>query len=94
VLASHRYLNPKMKAKIAKGIDKIMGLMFKPRNTEPLLFDFGKPVRYAIHSFFVFFPIHVCLLDKDNTILKDFIMKPFEFVIPNNYYYKILEVPT
>ena len=83
-----------MRARLVKGVDKLRGLMFRRRcNAEPLLFDFKKPVRHSIHSFFVFFKFKAIFLDENNNIIAETIIHPFEFVKPNNYYHKLLEVP-
>lgn len=46
----------RQKIKEARGLNKIIGLMFKTSYTPALSFKFNKPVYYPIHSFFVFFP--------------------------------------
>jgi len=42
-----KYKNHKIEIKNIKkcqGINKFIGLMFKPKNTEALLFEFSKPI--------------------------------------------------
>ena len=76
--------------------NKIRGLMFRRRERAPalLLFDFKKPLRMKIHSFFVFFPFIVVWLDDKNKVLSMRRIKPFTFfVVPKKFFYKLLEIP-
>jgi hypothetical protein len=79
--------------KKAKGLKRILGLMFTSRNTFPLLFEFKKPVKKAIHSWFVFYSFTAYWLLEDNYIeIK--IIKPFRRnIIPSGKFTKLLEVP-
>ncbi len=74
---------------------KIRGLMFRRReNAKILLFEFKKPKRYAIHSFFVFFPFLVIWLDDRNNVLEWTLVYPWKFrVSPRKKFYKIVEIP-
>jgi uncharacterized membrane protein (UPF0127 family) len=70
------------------------GLMFKFRNTENLLFEFRKPGRHAIHSFFVFFPFLALWLDEKNRVLERKIVFPFKATVkPKKEFYKLIEIP-
>lgn len=71
-----------------------LGLMFKSRNTENLLFDFRYEDKHAIHSFFVFFRfIAIWLNDKDE-VVDISIVKPFTMLIkPEKECRKLIELP-
>jgi uncharacterized membrane protein (UPF0127 family) len=53
------------------------GLMFHTSDTQTLLFDFFKPSRVAITSWFVFFPFLAVWLDEHNRVIETRIVKPF-----------------
>ena len=59
----------KIRVKKLSSAGKYLGLMFKPKNTENLLFQFSKPSRTAIHSYFVFFPFAAIWLDSKNNVI-------------------------
>mgnify|MGYP001620069174 CR=1 FL=1 len=64
-----------IKVKKVSEIGKFIGLMFKSKNTEILLFEFeGK---LSIHSFFVFFDFLAVWLDEKNRIIELNVVKPF-----------------
>ena len=71
------------------------GLMFVPKlRAKPLVFEFEKSTKMAIHSWFVFFPFIAIWLDANNNILEFKIVKPFKFHIsPSIKYNKLVEVP-
>ncbi|MCX8158782.1 MAG: DUF192 domain-containing protein [Candidatus Pacearchaeota archaeon] len=74
--------------------NKILGLMFKPKESANLLFEFDKKGYYAIHSFFVFFSFLVLWLDEKNNVVEKRIVKPFEFCVsPKKPFKKIIEIP-
>jgi len=78
----------------AKEANKLIGLMFKTKKHENLLFKFEKEGIYPIHSFFVFFPFVAIWLDKNNKILEKRIINPFEFyVAPKKPFKKLIEIP-
>ena len=82
-----------IKAKVCNRLQKISGLMFKKKETEPLLFEFSKPTRMAIHSYFVFFPFIAVWMNKDK-IVEVRKVKPFTFHIkPKKPFTKLLEIP-
>ena len=68
------------------------GLMFKSRKSGNLLFEKGG--RWAIHSWFVFFPFLALWLDEKNKIIEHKIVKPFSFYIkPARKFAKLIEIP-
>jgi uncharacterized membrane protein (UPF0127 family) len=84
-----------IKARICTSLQKISGLMFKKREkAEALLFEFSKPTKLAIHSYFVFFPFIAVWLDENNKIIEIKKVEPFTFhVKPKKPFTKLLEVP-
>lgn len=69
-----------------------LGLMFKSRDSENLLFDL--PGRWGIHSFFVFFPFLALWLDEKNKVLEWKVVKPFSvYVKPRKKFAKLVEIP-
>jgi len=82
------------KAKKVSGLQAILGLMFRTRKTRPLIFEFSKNTRTAIHSFFVFFPFHAVWLDRNNKIIEQRKIKPFTFCArPKKAFRKLIEIP-
>ena len=81
--------------KICNELEKFSGLMFSPKeNARALLFNFKKPTRLAIHSFFVFYPFLAIWLDNKNKIVKISVVKPFTpFVMPKKSFLKLIEIP-
>lgn len=71
------------------------GLMFRRQENAPaLLFEFEKPVRLAIHSWFVFFPFWAVWLDDKNRLIEEKIVKPWSFrVVPKQNFHKLVEIP-
>ncbi len=74
---------------------EIMGLMFSRREkAEILLFEFRKPTKMKIHSYFVFFPFFAIWLDENNKIIEIRKIKPFEAVNKiKKPYSKLVEIP-
>ena len=87
------------KKKISVGVTKVspfgsLGLMFRTRWTDNLLFDFKKKGNWAISSFFVFFPFLAVWLDEKNKVLEYKIVKPFTFSVwPRNKFARLVEIP-
>jgi len=81
--------------KICKSFERFSGLMFTKKNkAKALLFDFKKPVRIAIHSYFVFFPFIALWIDDKNKIMEFKIIKPFTLIVQSKKsFYKIIEIP-
>ena len=71
------------------------GLMFTRREkAEILLFDFGKSVGRAIHSWFVFFPFLAVWLDDKNKIIEIKKVEPWRFCVhPKNKFFRLVEIP-
>ena len=59
-----------VKARELSPIEMLTGLMFRGRNCNNLLFDFKGEGRFAIHSWFVFFPFLAVWLDAGNKVRK------------------------
>jgi len=78
-------------SKFGKGI----GLMFHRREKCPaMLFEFKKPVKMKIHSFFVFFPFVGIWMDNQNKIIEVRVIQPWNISIsPKKEFYKLLEIP-
>jgi len=76
-------------------LGKVIGLMFAPKEkARILLFKFEKPVRHALHSFFVFFPFLAIWTDDKNNILEMKIVNPFNpLVKPKKSFYNLVEIP-
>ncbi|HOW36967.1 MAG TPA: DUF192 domain-containing protein [Candidatus Pacearchaeota archaeon] len=84
----------KIKLKRLNELEKGIGLMFKSRKTQNLLFEFENPTRIAIHSFFVFFPFAAIWLNEKNEFIEGKIVYPFNFyVAPQKSFYKLIEIP-
>lgn len=81
-------------AKKCNSVGKITGLMFRTSKTMPLLFEFSKETRMAIHSFFVFFQFYAIWLDENNKIIEMQKVKPFTLLVkPKKPFSKLLEIP-
>lgn len=71
-----------------------IGLMFRGKNTNNLLFDFGKNVRMAIHSVFVFFDFLAVWLDENNQVIDVKLIKPFSLhFCPKESFFRLVEIP-
>jgi len=76
-------------------LKKFTGLMFCLREkAKALLFDFKKPVKVRIHSFFVFFPFVAVWLDDENKVIELKLVKSFKpSICPNKSFCKLIEIP-
>lgn len=84
----------KLNVRRTNSFTEFTGLMFKNRNTENLLFEFGKNVRIGIHSFFVFFEFLAVWMDENNNVLEYKIVRPFSPLIrPRKHFRKFAEIP-
>ena len=73
-------------------IEQAIGLMFKSRESDNLLFN--RAGRWGIHSLFVFFPFLAVWLDEKNRVSEYKIVKPFTFSVqPKNEFAKLIEIP-
>ena len=72
-------------------LSRLKGFMFtKKEINHGLLFDKCS----SIHTFFMFQPIDVILLDKDNNIIKTYeSLKPNKVILPIKNVKKVLELP-
>ena len=83
-----------VKYKKIASLGKYLGLMFKTRENQNLLFNFNNYRTFGIHSFFVFFDFLAIWLDKNNKIVDFSIVKPFTFLVKSEYpSVKLLELP-
>ena len=81
-------------AEKCEGAKQGLGLMFKPKDTKPLLFDFKKPTNMALTSLFVFFPFVAVWLDGKNNALAVEKIWPFRLVIQSpKGFVRLLEIP-
>ncbi|MDP3966376.1 MAG: DUF192 domain-containing protein [archaeon] len=74
---------------------RAIGLMFSRREkAKALIFEFGKPVRIPIHSWFVFFPFIAIWTDSENKIVDSKVIHPFTFyVLPSERFTNLIEIP-
>ena len=79
--------------KKCSGLKKYIGLMFKKPGTSALLFEFKKPTRQAIHSFFC--PDFLAIwLDEKNKILEYKLVNSNQLLIkPTENFLRLLEIP-
>ncbi len=70
------------------------GLMFRSK-PKRILFRFGKPGRYSIHSFFVFFRFDAVYLDSEMRVLEKYLgVRPFvPLLVPKKQASYLLELP-
>jgi len=70
------------------------GLMFR-KKPKRILFRFGKPGRYSIHSFFVAFPFDAIYLDCEMRVLEKYLsVQPFvPLLVPKKHACYLLELP-
>ncbi|MEK6894139.1 MAG: hypothetical protein AABX10_01620 [Nanoarchaeota archaeon] len=75
---------------------KGLGLTFRTRNTDNLLFEFNKEVSWqgTLTSIFVFFPFLTLWLDNKNKVIDYKVVRPFVFSISQKKrFYRIVEIP-
>src|SRR3989344_3026513 len=74
---------------------KAFGLMFTSKeNANALLFEFKKPIKLKIHSFFVFFSFIAVWFNKKGKVLEMKKIKPFTVAVSSKKnFYKLLEIP-
>lgn len=79
----------------AIGIYKYIGMMFKPNGyNKTLVFEFKKPVRHAIHTWFCNFPIRCIFYDAEDNMIEDIILKPWiSKHRPPKAFTKLIEIP-
>ena len=84
-----------LEAKVVRGLGRFLGLMFSRREkAKILLFKFRKPVKMAIHSFFVFYPFLAIWRDSDGKIMEIKKVMPFSgYVCPPKSFKSFVEIP-
>ncbi len=83
-----------MKFKEATGLRKYLGLMFRTKETSPLIFKFDQDVSMPIHSLFVFFPFTARWYDSDFDLIEERIINPFKMPIrPDKPFRVLTEIP-
>ena len=90
------FKNKKIKISVKKvsELGKTIGLMFKKKTTENLLFEFNEKTSFRIHSYFVFFDFLAIWLDKKNNVLEWKIVKSFTLSVkPEKSFFKLIEIP-
>src|SRR4030042_2255617 len=79
-------------------LERMKGLMFSKKEGARclLLLNFKKPVHFAIHSLFVFFPFIAVWTDDKSRVLCWKKVKPFTFRVPSpaSGFFKLIEIPT
>ncbi len=83
------------KVKRVNWFGKVIGFMFSRREkADILLFEFKKPTKMKIHSYFVFFPFLAIWLDEKNKVIALKEVKPFKlsFGIKRSFS-KLVEIP-
>src|SRR3989338_9332545 len=74
--------------------EKSTGLMFHDRVSKGLVFPFGKPRKIILHMMFVFCPIDVLFLDKNNKIVEiKESLQPFSFYSSKHNASTFIELP-
>ena len=81
--------------KVCRGLNQAIGLMFSRREkASALLFKFDKPIKLAIHSWFVFFPFIAIWFDENNKIIDLKEIRPFtHYIKPKKSFKKLIEIP-
>jgi uncharacterized membrane protein (UPF0127 family) len=81
-----------IEVKRISAIGSFIGLMFKSKKTNNLLFQFSS--NPSIHSFFVFFPFLAIWLNDNDEVVDFSVVKPFTLSVkPKNKASKLIEVP-
>ena len=79
--------------KKCQGINQVIGLMFKQKGTNALLFEFKKPTNQAIHSFFCPCFLAIWLDEKNNVLEYRLIASKKTNIKPKKQFSKLLELP-
>lgn len=96
IVVSHKGKKISINVKRTGFFRKGLGLTFRTRNTDNLLFDFDRYVTWEgnLTSIFVFFPFLTLWLDDKNKVIDYKIVKPFVFSISQKKkFYRIVEIP-
>ncbi|MEK6874411.1 MAG: hypothetical protein AABX52_01530 [Nanoarchaeota archaeon] len=73
-------------------IAKSLGLMFQ--YNQDAFFVFGKPVNYAIHTWFCFQQLHLLFLDHNMRVIEQTHLNPWQIYKPINTYHYLVELTT
>jgi hypothetical protein len=79
--------------RVAKGLRKYTGLMFRPRSTRPLVFFFDRPTSVCIHSLFVLFSFRAIWTFPDGTTDERIILPFKNNIKPLKPFIKLEEYP-
>lgn len=80
--------------KIIKGWQKYLGLMFRTKYTETIKFEFDEEVLVPIHTWFVFFPCIVIWKDKNDEVIEQRRVEPFQSnIMPSKPFKYLIEIP-
>jgi len=93
---NHKNKKISLEVKRCNWFSMVRGLMFCRRKNAPalLLFDFKKPRRMKIHSWFVFFPFIAVWLDDKNNAIEIRKIEPWRFSVAlKNSFCKLVEIP-
>lgn len=87
------FLRMRIEGRIYKGYwGKFRGLMFSRKRK--IAFDMGKEIKTPLHTFFVFFTIHVYFLNENKKLVeKKENFKPFSLYFPERKARYIVESP-
>src|SRR3989338_4198061 len=73
-------------------LTQVRGLMF--RRKQNCLMIFPKEKKISLHTWFVFFPLQISLIDKRFQVIEQKKMRPFQYWAPQNKAQYILEIGT
>jgi uncharacterized membrane protein (UPF0127 family) len=94
---SFNYKNKKINLEVSKCnlFGKGIGLMFSCREkSRALLFQFEKPTRMPIHSFFVFYPFLAIWLDSDGKVVEKKLVRSWRVSVrPKEKFSFLIEIP-
>lgn len=75
-------------------LNRGIGLMFKSRHTNNLLFEFNSEKEFSIHSLFVFFPFLAIWLNDRNKVVESRVVNPFSFKVKSKKRFRrLVEIP-
>ena len=80
--------------RIINNWQKYLGLMFRNKNTDSVRFEFEEEILVPIHTWFVFFPCVVIWKDKNNQVIEQRRVEPFQINIkPSKPFKYLIEIP-
>lgn len=89
---STRRLLAKNPISCKSAFSKALGLMFSIR-PKALIFFFNQEKIISLHMFFVFFPIDVLWLNKEQEVVEKKTLQPFQLYTPKNRAKFVIEFP-